>query len=135
MNQKRILVIDDEPTYTEMVKMSLEQFGGYSVAEENDPRNALAAVRAFQPDLILLDVMMPDIDGGDVATTLSEYVDTRNIPVVFVTALVSPVELKNQENDVGRAPNGHRYVAKPSSIDDLIDAIESALAQSTGTAI
>lgn len=134
MNQKRILVIDDEPTYTEMVRMSLEQFGGYSVAEENDPRRAMESVRSFQPDLILLDIMMPHMDGGDVASLIADHPDTRHIPVVFVTALVSPTEAQSGLQPQVGAANGHRYVSKPSSIDDLIDAIESGLAQANSSA-
>lgn len=134
MNPKRILVIDDEPVYTEMVRMSLEQVGGYVVGEENDPRQALETVRSFQPDLVLLDIMMPHLDGGDVASLIADHPDTRHIPVVFVTALVSPSEARNGLQPPVGAPNGHRYVSKPSSIDDLIDAIESGLAQANSSA-
>jgi len=71
MNMKRILVIDDEPSITLNLKLTLESGGDYEVLGENNPANALAAAQTFQPDLILLDVMMPDLDGGDVAATAS----------------------------------------------------------------
>ncbi len=67
--KKRVMVVDDERGFTEMVPMSLESLGNYSVCEVNDARRAVSTAQDFQPELgILLDVMMPEMDGGDVAS-------------------------------------------------------------------
>src|SRR5919109_851520 len=63
----RILIVDDEPAFTRLVKLALEQDGYYEVQEENHGRHALAAALEFRPDLVLLDVIMPDMGGAEVA--------------------------------------------------------------------
>ena len=70
MITKRILVVDDEPSVTRNLKLNLESSDGYDVFAENHAANALTAARIFRPDLILLDVIMPGMDGGDVAARL-----------------------------------------------------------------
>lgn len=67
MTKKRIMLIDDHPKFTQSMKIYLESTGAYEVREVNSGRRALAAVRHFKPDLILLDIIMPGMDGGDVA--------------------------------------------------------------------
>ena len=69
---KRILVVDDEPAVTRMVKLNLERTGDFIVKTENQGSQAVAAAREFQPDVTLLDVMMPDMGGEEVATLLQE---------------------------------------------------------------
>src|SRR5574341_977452 len=93
MVQKRILIVDDETTITRLLKLNLERTGAYVVREENLGSNAHLAAREFKPDLILLDIMMPDIDGGDVAAQLQEDPILKNTPVVFLTAAVKKDEL------------------------------------------
>lgn len=93
MGPKRILIIDDERPYTEMLKLNLEQVGKYVACEENDARRALSTARQFGPDLVLLDVMMPDIDGGDVAAMLAGDREFRDVPIIFLTALVAGEEV------------------------------------------
>ena len=92
MGPKRILIVDDEQPFTEMLKLNLEQVGKYVACEENDARRALATARQFGPDLILLDVMMPEMDGGDVAAMLATDAEIREVPIIFLTALVSQEE-------------------------------------------
>jgi len=86
MNRKKILVVDDEVSLTRMLKRNLEATGRYEVCEENFGARALEAARAFGPDLIVLDVMMPDADGGEVASRLGEDPRLRDVPVIFLTA-------------------------------------------------
>ena len=66
--KKRILVVDDEPSITRLLKLNLEQTNEYVVRAENDARAAIAAAEEFKPHLILLDVMMPGLDGGELAS-------------------------------------------------------------------
>jgi len=72
MKTKRILVIDDEPSITRTMKVNLERTGAYEVRAENHSDRALTTARQFQPDLIFLDVMMPEMDGGAVAQRLKD---------------------------------------------------------------
>ena len=67
MEPKRILIIDDEPSMTRMIRLTLEMTKRYQVREENNAMHALATAREFKPDLILLDVIMPGVDGGELA--------------------------------------------------------------------
>ena len=85
MWKKRILLVDNEPSFTRMVKIHLEKAGAYEVREENIGPEALATARQFNPDLILLDVIMPDMNGGDVALEIEADKDLKNIPIVFLT--------------------------------------------------
>lgn len=120
MTTKRILVIDDEPSVTRNLKLNLESGGGYEVRGENRARNALAAARKFQPDLILLDVMMPDLGGDDVAARLRADPLIHNTPIVFLTAIVSNKETDGHEATIG----GELFLAKPVDMGELRKTLE-----------
>ncbi len=120
MNTKRILVVDDEPSVTRNLKLNLESGGGYEVLGENQAANALAAARSFQPDLILLDVMMPDMDGGEVAARLQADPLLRDTPVIFLTAIVSNEETDGHEMVSG----GATFLAKPVDMGELRKTME-----------
>ena len=121
MYAKRILVVDDEPSVTRNLKLTLESVGGYEVLGENRAANALISARQFRPDLILLDVMMPGMDGGDVAARLRADPLLHNTPVIFLTALVS-----NEETDGHEMVSGaETYLAKPVDIGELRKALEA----------
>ena len=92
MDTKRILIIDDEASFTRMVRINLEKCGEYEVKEENRAGYALATAREFKPDLILLDVIMPAMDGGDVAALIKKDRQLQHVPIIFLTATVSPGE-------------------------------------------
>jgi CheY-like chemotaxis protein len=120
MITKRILVVDDEPGVTRNLKLNLESGGGYDVFAENHATNALTAARIFRPDLILLDVMMPGIDGGDVAARLRSDPLLRDTPIIFLTALVS-----NEETDGHEMLSGaETFLAKPVDIGELKKTVE-----------
>ena len=128
--KKRILVVDDEPAFTTLLKFGLEGAGYYEVHEENDATQAVATARAFDPDLIILDVMMPDLEGSDVAASLRELPRFAQTPIIFMTALALGVG--------GPAPNGCRsaqtYLAKDTPMEKLIECIESKTQKAGGTA-
>ncbi len=123
MSAKRIMIIDDEPDITLLVKLNLELTGNYVIREENDANNALAVAREFRPDLILLDVMMPSLDGGDVVAQFKEDPNLRHTPVIFLTATV----LKEEVDAKGGMIGGYPFIPKPVSIDALIRCIEGQL--------
>jgi CheY-like chemotaxis protein len=123
MNKKRILVIDDEPSITRLLKLNLEQTDHYEVREENDSTRALDAAREFKPDLVISDVMMPEVGGGEVAAQLREDPALRRVPVIFLTAAVRKEELGGPEAVIA----GRLYIAKPLDVKSLLAAIERIL--------
>jgi CheY-like chemotaxis protein len=125
MSKKRILVVDDEVSITRLLKLNLEKTNNYEVREENFGARAVEAAREFNPDLILLDVMMPDMDGGEVASDLRGDPALRKKPVVFLTAAIKKEELGGPEGKVG----GRTYIAKPLNVQGVINVIERTLAR------
>jgi CheY-like chemotaxis protein len=123
MSKKRILVIDDEPSITRLLKLNLEQTDHYEVREENDSTQALDAARQFKPDLVISDVMMPEVGGGEVAAQLREDPALRRVPVIFLTAAVRKEELGGPEAVIA----GRLYIAKPLDVKSLLAAIERIL--------
>ena len=118
----RILIIDDNPDFTYSAKLALERTGRYSVWEENEPAKAHQTAKRVQPDLILLDIAMPEIDGGEVAARIESDPILHRTPVVFLTALVTRAETRS-----GLEIQGHPFLAKPISIPDLVAGIERYL--------
>src|SRR5277367_6104600 len=115
----RVLIVDDEPDFTLMMGMALQQTGQYEVREENNALNTVAAAREFKPDVVLLDVMMPEADGGDIAGDLKADDATTHIPIIFLTALVG-----NEETNLGGLlSGGHRFLPKPVSLAELTQCI------------
>ena len=123
--KKRILVVDDEPAMTRMIKLNLEQTGRYEVRTENLGLRAIEAAREFRPDLILLDVMMPGMLGSEIAAQLRADPELRAIKFVFLTAVVTKEEALKSVGQIG----GHTFVAKPISADDLCRVVEDHLRQ------
>ncbi|HMD54761.1 MAG TPA: response regulator, partial [Phycisphaerae bacterium] len=92
MTKKKILVVDDEGAMTRMLKRNLEATNRYEVRTENTSTSAVTAANEFLPDLILMDVMMPGMDGGDVAAKIKEDKRLSHIPIVFLSAIVKKEE-------------------------------------------
>lgn len=121
--KKKILLVDDEVGFTALLQINLEQTGLYEVRVETEGGKVLEAVRYFQPDLILLDVIMPDISGREVATQLAAEENTKEIPIVYLTATVSREEVVDHGGVIG----GHRSLAKPSSMAEILACVEEVL--------
>ena len=120
--KRRILIVDDDANSTHLVKILLERSGPYLVLEENDATKADQAAHDFKPDVILLDIVMPKMDGGELATQIESDRELHDTPIIFLTALVTHGEAKS-----GLQVQGHPLVAKPISIPELIDQIEKHL--------
>ena len=118
----RILIIDDNRDFTYSAKVALERTGRYSVWEENEPARAHRTAQRVKPDLILLDIAMPEADGGEVAARIESDPTLHRIPIVFLTALVTKSETKS-----GLQIQGHPFLAKPISIPELVAGIEQSL--------
>jgi CheY-like chemotaxis protein len=121
--RKRILVVDDDPKFTRQIRLNLELPGEYVVREENRDSHALAAAKEFLPDLILLDVMMPNIDGGELASEIRTVPRLRAVPIVFLTAAVTPKEVKAH----GPVFGGERFLAKPVGPAELMECLREEL--------
>jgi len=121
--KKRILVVDDEKALTRIIKLNLERTGNYEVRTENMGSMAIPAAKEFKPDLIFLDVMMPDMGGEDVVALLKEDSELSNIALVFLTAIVTKEETQSIETDIG----GNLFLAKPVNTKELIATIERVL--------
>jgi two-component system, OmpR family, response regulator len=119
MNPQRILVVDDEPRITDLVAMAL-RYEGFEVETAGTGRAALKAVEAFRPALIVLDVMLPDMDGFAVTERLAS--DRVKVPILFLTAR-DAVEDKVRGLTLG----GDDYVTKPFSIEELVARIRALL--------
>ncbi len=121
---KKILIVDDEAGLTRLLKLNLEKTGRFSVRVVNDSTQAIEAMRVFKPDLALLDIVMPDLDGGDLVAQMKNDAELQDIPVLMLTALVSPSE-------TGGKPTTKRgnltMIAKPVSMPTLLSAIEQKL--------
>ena len=118
----RILIIDNNRDFTYSAKLGLERTGRYSVWEENEPARAHLTAQRVKPDLILLDIVMPETDGGEVAARIESDPALHRTPVVFLTGLVTKAEARS-----GLQINGHSFLAKPISIPELVAGIERNL--------
>jgi DNA-binding response OmpR family regulator len=121
--KKRILIVDDEVSFARMVKLNLEKTGAFEVRTENKATYALAAAREFKPDLIILDVIMPNLDGGDVSNQFKRDRQLRDTPIIFLTATVS----KREAGEGGLNSGGALFLAKPVSVETLVARINEHL--------
>ncbi len=122
--KKRILVVDDEESLTRLLKVCLEQTQRFVVEVENESTHAVEVAGRFEPDLILLDIMMPELDGGVLVNRFKEHPKLKNVPVVFLTALATPDEVHQHNGLIGGLP----FLAKPVSIPEVIDCLDKQLA-------
>lgn len=91
----RILHVEDDPSIQAVAKIALEAVGGFRVLSCSCGQDALDQVQGFAPDFILLDVMMPGMDGPQTLAKIAQLVDIGQIPVVFMTAKVQPAEIEH----------------------------------------
>jgi two-component system OmpR family response regulator len=115
----RVLVVDDEPNIVDVVSMAL-RFQGFEVDSAGTGAEALSQVQAFRPDLIVLDIMLPDMEGFEVAKRLGAQ--RAKVPIIFLTA-------RDDTNDKvrGLTLGGDDYVTKPFSLEELVARIRSIL--------
>ncbi|MBA3881187.1 MAG: response regulator [Chthoniobacterales bacterium] len=116
----RVLIVDDEAELPKLVKVAVSR---YDICNETDSRRALATARHFQPDLILLDVMMPHLDGGDVAAQIRSDPHLKFVPIVFFTGLVTAGETTKHPFF-----GGYPFIAKPQTPQKLAEQIDRHLA-------
>ena len=115
----RVLVVDDEPNLLEVVTMAL-RFQGFTVETAGSGREALAAVARFKPHLMVLDVMLPDMEGFDVAARLGAQ--RAGVPIIFLTARDA-----TEDKVRGLSGGGDDYMTKPFSLEELVARIRTIL--------
>lgn len=124
ITKKKVLLIDDENDFTELLAANLEEAGPYEIRQVNDPRQAMKVAREFQPDICLIDLVMPKMDGGDVVHALKKDADLAKIPVVMLTALV-----EEDEDNPGEAQirGGLPFISKTSNLTVILKTISDHL--------
>jgi DNA-binding response OmpR family regulator len=123
MGDKRILIVDDEPIMVETLRFALER-EGYLCGEAKDGEEAIASIGAAPPDLILLDVMMPGLNGYQVCRVVKDSAGLRHIPVILLTA-------RAQERDraMGMRMGADGYITKPFAMEALLALIRQHLGE------
>lgn len=125
--KRKILIIDDETAFTRVVKLNLEATGKYIVFVENQSNRAVATAKKVNPDIILLDILMPAIDGFEVLELLKKDLPTISIPVVMLTAVMS-----DEAKAVASRLYDESYIEKPITAQALEKEIEKVLARKEG---
>jgi two-component system OmpR family response regulator len=123
-NGARVLVVDDEPNITELVAMAL-RYEGFTVQTATSGRDAVSAVAAFAPALVILDIMLPDIDGIEVLRRL--VAQGRKVPIIFLTAKDA-----TEDKVHGLTVGGDDYVTKPFSVEELVARVRVVLRRHAG---
>lgn len=129
-NKKRILLIDDEEAFTFFVKKNLEQTGEFEVIVANNGTSGIDLSAKVKPDVILLDIVMPNPSGPDVAEFILHNPQTKQIPLIFLTAVVTKEETGI---DLIKEIGGHNFIAKPVDTQTLISSIKAVLGQAAET--
>ena len=122
MEQKKILIVDDEKDILSMLEKRLTA-EGYRVITANNGTDALMSAKSKHPDLIILDVLTPGIEGGEVGERLKADPETHGIPVIFLTALLS----KAEEEKYGPMIGGNITFAKPFEPQELLAQVKKLL--------
>jgi len=120
-DKNKVLVIDDEPEITDIIKAFLTN-AGYEVQIENSSAKVVEVAKAFKPDLILLDIMMPFMDGYEVCAAMKAEPELAGIPVLFLTG-------KDANDDDGKSfkSGGDLFIKKPFSCERLLQMVKMVL--------
>jgi CheY-like chemotaxis protein len=121
--RKKILLIDDEEDFCFFIKLNLEKTGKYEVLTSTSGLTGLTIASQELPDLVLLDIIMPELNGGQVATMLLDNPQTKDIPILFISAIATKSGLQSQDG----LTQGGRFIAKPVTPDELMTKLDSVL--------
>lgn len=122
MGVRRILIADDDEVFLKLVDRDLSK-EGYAVLLAKDGEEAITIAKSQTPDLILLDINMPEIGGGEVGDMLKNDPQTQGIPVIFLTGLLT----KEEEERMGHTIGGNFFIAKPYNLKGLLQEINKRL--------
>ena len=118
----KILVVDDEEKFTKLYSTILMK-EGYEVVTASGAQKGFDLAVSARPNLILLDIMMPSVDGAEALKTLSEDARTKHIPVIFLTSLIKEGEADDAQGEVG----GREYISKSAPNDKIVARVKQAL--------
>lgn len=124
-SRKKILLVDDEKDFCFFVKNNLETKKEFQVVTATNGKKGIELARTEKPDLILLDVVMPKMPGSDVAEILSTDTRTKNIPIVFLTGIVTKEEMGFEEPV--QVIGGRKFIAKTVGPEKIISFIEEII--------
>ena len=118
MDKKKILIIDDEENFCNLVKKNVEKTNEFEVYTATNGDDGIKLIKEVKPDLILLDIIMPGLDGGDVVSLIRSDESIKNTPIVFLTSLV-------RKDEVGAGfTKGYSLLAKTVTLRELIACIK-----------
>ena len=120
---KKILVIEDDPNSVRFIEYTLEQ-EGYQVSSAKDGLEGLKKARDERPDLIILDIMLPGLDGYDVCHQLRQEPETAALPILMLSA-----RARQDDKDIGLKMGANDYLAKPADPSIIVDRVEALLAE------
>ncbi|MBI4430402.1 MAG: response regulator [Candidatus Omnitrophica bacterium] len=123
MSKKRIMLVDDEASITRLMKLNLEATEKYEVRVENKGSLALNAAKEFRPDLVFMDIIMPDMEGSEVARQMRADPVLKDTPIIFLTATITTEEIGSAGGDVG----GEAFLAKPVTVRQLVECIKKRI--------
>jgi CheY-like chemotaxis protein len=127
--KKRILILDDEIDFTFIMKRLLELTGKYEVRTTVMPDTFLAVAKGYKPDLILLDCMMPNLDGGEIAAQLEADAELKDIPFMFLTATIDQVESRGSRCYTGE----RKYLPKTMDWNEMFKHFDEEIGKAGGT--
>ena len=119
MDKKRVLIVDDEPDVLLLLGERLSK-AGYEVMKASSGKEAIELATTKDPQLIILDIAMPGMDGSEVASVLRNKPETRNIPILFLTCLFT----KQEEKTCGHVLGQNFFIAKPYDVNELMTEIQ-----------
>jgi DNA-binding response OmpR family regulator len=121
--KKKILIVDDEVNILKVLRFYLTN-ANYEVVTTGDGAIGIQQARSLKPDLLILDIMMPKVDGPAIAQAVREFPETKDTPIIFLTGLLS----KNEQKGERRTEGGDYLVAKPIDKSELLSLIQKLLA-------
>lgn len=121
----RVLVVDDDRVIQQLLEVNLE-LEGYEVAKASNGEEAIALVRSYKPDLVLLDVMMPKLDGRETCRRIKADPETKDVPIIFLSARAQDMDVNS-----GLELGASAYVTKPFDPVELLDTVARVLAGET----
>jgi two-component system alkaline phosphatase synthesis response regulator PhoP len=120
MEKKKVLIIDDEENFCKLVKKNIERTGEFEVHTATNGEEGIRLVREIKPNLVLLDIVMPEMDGADVATQIRDDKSIEDTPIVFLTAIIREEESDSQPSFT----RGYALLSKTATIKELIACIK-----------
>src|ERR1043165_6284394 len=118
--KKKVLLVDDEASFTNLLKMNLEQTGRYEVRAENWAEDALPAAKEFRPDVMLLDIIMPRMPGGNGVAQFEADPELKDLPIIFLTAAIQRSTVAAHDGIICDRP----CIAKPATVEEITAMIE-----------